>query len=532
MLEWKNCCVGMSSLRPESHVAQQIRRDKLRIPNSSEQNLPEFPDNNIEQLSLHPGFNSDLLQVRNVRNANMLDEQAVYSSSEMVNFLNPISAPRHSTLEYHELGAPEPINKLMMHQYGSFPHSSTTIHSSPKEQCELRSFGNWRNSAPHQGVDWIANYASSSMANESNQNPFLASDELNNNVSSYQHYGKPSYNELTDTHSSSLSREIQKQLGVLHHPSSSSSSLYQNALQDIVKSASVTHNGSDMASLVHQTGHNIWVGDHASELEIQPSYANQLNQLRFGSGNLWTNNTLGFTDKKGNADFRTLPSDSNSRSLSLSLSSNPQSNPSVSHFEEGSGCASDHHDLQSGSGISKYVKSVVKPSIISRDCGKSRQDYVGSIPSNTASYRNVGPLGPFTGYATILKSSRFLKSAQQLLDEFCCVSGPKFAKPCDVSKRVLSGEVSASTSASADAVTINENEGVAAKGSNSGSSSSMLYGAKENSTDKGAGSSFCLSPRPDCQQKKAKLLFMQEEVGFHCSHITFSRFTFLSFFVL
>ncbi|KAK6943032.1 POX domain [Dillenia turbinata] len=31
------------------------------------------------------------------------------------------------------------------------------------------------------------------------------------------------------------------------------------------------------------------------------------------------------------------------------------------------------------------------------------------------------PLGPFTGYASILKGSRFLKPAQQLLDEFCNV---------------------------------------------------------------------------------------------------------------
>lgn len=29
------------------------------------------------------------------------------------------------------------------------------------------------------------------------------------------------------------------------------------------------------------------------------------------------------------------------------------------------------------------------------------------------------PLGPFTGYATILKSSRFLKPAQQILDDLC-----------------------------------------------------------------------------------------------------------------
>ncbi|KAK2972272.1 hypothetical protein RJ640_014330 [Escallonia rubra] len=34
-------------------------------------------------------------------------------------------------------------------------------------------------------------------------------------------------------------------------------------------------------------------------------------------------------------------------------------------------------------------------------------------------FRSVGPLGPFTGYASILKGSRFLKPAQQLLEELC-----------------------------------------------------------------------------------------------------------------
>ena len=214
----------MSSLRPESHVAQQIRRDKLRVQSSS-QHSQDFP-NNLEQLSLHQGFNLDLLQVRNVRNANnMLDEPTVYSS-EVPTFstaLNPLSAPRN-TLEYQELGAAaaEP-SRLMMYQYGSF-------HSSPKEQSELRNLLNWRTGASNQGCDWFVNYASSSMANNESNNPntTLLAAEINN-VSYNQHYEKPSYNELTDVQSSlnnssgvMASREIQKQLGgVHHHPSSS-----------------------------------------------------------------------------------------------------------------------------------------------------------------------------------------------------------------------------------------------------------------------------------------------------------------------
>ncbi|KAL0680445.1 hypothetical protein Bca4012_047292 [Brassica carinata] len=40
----------------------------------------------------------------------------------------------------------------------------------------------------------------------------------------------------------------------------------------------------------------------------------------------------------------------------------------------------------------------------------------------TVASRSSGPLGPFTGYASILKGSKFLKPAQMLLDDFCSVS--------------------------------------------------------------------------------------------------------------
>ncbi|XP_028772961.1 BEL1-like homeodomain protein 9 [Neltuma alba] len=47
-----------------------------------------------------------------------------------------------------------------------------------------------------------------------------------------------------------------------------------------------------------------------------------------------------------------------------------------------------------------------------------------SIPANDAVLRSsVVPLGPFTGYASVLKGSRFLRPAQQLLEELCDVGG-------------------------------------------------------------------------------------------------------------
>ncbi|KAK7404761.1 hypothetical protein VNO78_05718 [Psophocarpus tetragonolobus] len=409
----------MSSLRPELHVAQQLRRDKLRIQNSS-QHLQEFP-NNLEQLTLHPGFNLDLLQVRNVRNGNMLDE-AIYSS-DMITFStasNPLSAPRN----------PLECQELMMAQYGStsFPHSS-----SPKDQqSEPRNLG----------ANWMVNY------NESNPNNTFFSSDLNNNVSGEM-----------------ANREIQKQLGEMHYPSSSSSPpIYHNALHDMA--------------------YGVWGGNHG---EPVIHYGNQAhNDLRFGGANLWTNTPLGF--KKVNE-----PDTNPHQGLSLSLSSNSQSKPC---FEEGS--ASD--DPQ----YSKSVKPNMKLNVL----------------SNNTVYRNVGPLGPFTGYATILKSSRFLKPCQQLLDEWCCQSGPKFAKGggCDVPEWV-SRDVSAAASTSA-ALNVDASGGAAKGRSNSGASSSVLYTSNENNNNNtttnsaggGAASNFCLSSRPECQKNKAKLLYMQEEV--------------------
>ncbi|XP_065854196.1 BEL1-like homeodomain protein 9 [Euphorbia lathyris] len=45
----------------------------------------------------------------------------------------------------------------------------------------------------------------------------------------------------------------------------------------------------------------------------------------------------------------------------------------------------------------------------------------GASPCQNGLTRSAVPLGPFTGYASILKGSRFLKPAQLLLEEFCDV---------------------------------------------------------------------------------------------------------------
>ncbi|KAI3748230.1 hypothetical protein L6452_11179 [Arctium lappa] len=94
-------------------------------------------------------------------------------------------------------------------------------------------------------------------------------------------------------------------------------------------------------------------------------------------------------------------------------------------------------------------------------------------------HRNTGPLGPFTGYATILKNSKYLKPAQELLNVNCEVGDQELVQTChDVfSRNILEDEMSR-----------------ASGGSNEHNSS----GAE--------------SLQPEFHRKKARLLYMQEEV--------------------
>ncbi|XP_060966988.1 BEL1-like homeodomain protein 9 [Cannabis sativa] len=150
-----------------------------------------------------------------------------------------------------------------------------------------------------------------------------------------------------------------------------------------------------------------------------------------------------------------LPNNNNLQGLSLSLSSS--SNPPPPHHDQ----------------TNKILLS-------SSTSSSSSSAYMGSI-SNP--YRNSGPLGPFTGYATILKSSKFLRPAQQLLDGFCC--GSNQDHPI----------INARTTTTTDNVSVGIS-GSGSGGSNNYEIISNIGGEHQQQ-----------------QHKKAKLLYMQEEVS-------------------
>lgn len=97
--------------------------------------------------------------------------------------------------------------------------------------------------------------------------------------------------------------------------------------------------------------------------------------------------------------------------LSLSLSSHDQTHRSNYHLP----LELNLQQRYNGSTAINYGDNMV-PGIVGGH-------HVGSSASNqvVVSRRSSVPLGPFTGYASILKGSRFLKPAQQLLEEICVV---------------------------------------------------------------------------------------------------------------
>ncbi|CAL9098477.1 unnamed protein product [Musa textilis] len=156
------------------------------------------------------------------------------------------------------------------------------------------------------------------------------------------------------------------------------------------------------------------------------------------------------------------------RGLSLTLASSPVPELGAAQLEAGPSCP--------------YPKFLISDRVY--DSGGSLQDVVTS-PGGAAARH------PFTGYAAILKNSRFLRPAQQLLDEFCsAVAGSKLLKRC------FAEETSRGASSSSKNAAVREKESSSRVGNSGALTSSGVPKVH----------------RSEFQQKKAKLLHMQEEI--------------------
>lgn len=543
--------MDMSNFRSGSHVAQQSRRDKLRIQqcSSSGQHLEDFA-HSMEQSSVNP----DLIHVRNVRSANLLFDPTLISSG-MINFAttsNVLSGQRDAMI-HQELSEAQPSNRPIMAPGDDFFHSLPLTNSSQYDASTRAavdsgdfqgcSSSNWKSLISQTNSDWLVNYASGSAGKDINQNEMqLVREVLSNNVKvgdvpTTRKYLKTNiFNEYQNVQSTvtNTSSEIscqdreKQQYGDMHY----ATPLFQNSIQDVVTLASIgTQEGLAVASVVQhdarETGHANWIdSDSGNELVLLPNFGNQSSAFRYTNANTWSsrpieschpwNNESGFIERKSDIELNNTASETTTQGLCLSLSSNPPSKLHINHFGDGYRSQGLHTrtDVFKEPEVFKadkidYLTSMPNPSNTIKGVGKSFSEFVGT--SNSHAQRGTGPLGPFTGYATILKGSRFLKPAQELLDEFCSLTGSKVAKTCYVAEKVSCDHVNSSISVDVDAVDVTDKE-VGAKGNNSCLSSSTFYSSNQMSCIGGVGSSSCESYRPEYQQKKARLISLQEEV--------------------
>lgn len=494
----------MSNFRAESHVAQQRRRDKLRI----QQHIEDYT-NNLEQLSVHQGLNPDLIHLRNVKYGSISYDPSVFQTSEMLNFVtkNPqVLLSQNDALEVHqESGAAQPNRPADNFSFAKL--------SGDPQNCS-----SWKNNGSQQNCDWIVNYSSNSTGIESNQNPMFVGEGLPASLKVNNISAPPSCYGYQDVQSSSISshQSSDKHYGEMNF---SSSPFYQNTLQEVVTSATMGTQGLEMASLV-QSNTGISGGTDSSELLLLPAYGDQSNPVSLNDSSAWMNRPVGGCQQwnselsfLANKNVRDPANDSsNTQGLSLSLSSVPPAKTPESRFRE----RDDSEDLRSRTGVfndvqnskgarSDYLCSSSKPLITSRVFGNTRQSMMGTY---TFTHPTTGPLGPFTGYATILKSSKYMKPTQQLLVEFCSIGGPKAIQTLEGCSEKISKEVRECD----DAVHVAEAIVGGGKGGDSGASSSTFYGSNEISGEVGGRSNTTDCFRPEYQQKKAKLLYMQEEI--------------------
>ncbi|KAI8573637.1 hypothetical protein RHMOL_Rhmol01G0292700 [Rhododendron molle] len=361
----------------------------------------------------------------------------------------------HQAQQQHLQQFPSHLEHLSFHQhhqelnpdisiarYGNISYNPTVFPSEMLSFAETpQSCGTWKSvGAPHQSCDWggnVVNYPGSDQ--RSHEHTLVAEGLASARKVIFSGYQDLQASSLTNPSSSdvSSSQNTHKQPYEEMHFNSAPQAFYPNT------------------PVLHLPTY----GDHQSVT--------------------WTGDQLGFLANKTNArELKAVASDhSNTQSLSLSLSPNLHSG------------GVEVNDIRSPKGLKyDYVCSNSKPSGIGggKIMGSSScQDIVGS---STFTHRgSTGPLGPFTGYATILKGSKFLKPAQQLLDEICGGPDPKLIKQCGASDGIKGG-------------------------GDSGGSSSTLYGSNEISGDGRARSGSGESYHPEYQQKKAKLMFMQDEV--------------------
>ncbi|XP_022875329.1 BEL1-like homeodomain protein 9 [Olea europaea var. sylvestris] len=446
-------------------------RDKLRIQQT------------LAQFSVHDGINYEPVHLRSSRNGS-----SCYESSELCSEMPRFSANSQALLGHKDEVMVQESNRGVGES--SFGNLSRTMSS-----CDPQCFSTWKNIGSQSSGDWMADPCPVFAGTLSSPLKMIHNGYLESNSSLI--------NPLADV----STQNGQKPYGNLQ----CNSSFFQNQLHDVAP-ANSRITGLKMASFRQnndeETSQGLWaVG--GSELLLLPGYADQ---LRLKSGVEWYGGLEYGENKNIDRDHTTTANDnSNSQALSLSLSSVPSPKVRIEQTVERDISADLHSRNVSLSNIpnseamnSAYLSSSPKFSFDSKAAESFPQHTVGN---STFAHRYPGPLGPFTGYATILKSSKFLKPAQQLMDEHCNGASAKHFEMHEASPDKTLKEVVAS----GDSVCAFGPVLKAIPGDSDGSSFTF-HGSNGTSQEPGGTSSKIDSHWSEYLQKKAKLLYMKDEV--------------------
>ncbi|CAA3014892.1 BEL1-like homeodomain 4 [Olea europaea subsp. europaea] len=435
---------------------------------------------NLAQVSVHDGLNYEPVQLRSCRN-----ENSCYESSEYCSEMLCFSANSQALLGHKDdVIVQEPDGRVGEASFGDFSHAmSSTFNTSAVMSGDPQCFSTWKNSASQSSSDWMADPSRT------------LSGPLDMIQTGYHESHSPLINSLGDI----STQNGQKPYGNLH----CTSSLYQSALQDVTLD-NIRTTGLKLASCREnndrESNQASWaVG--GSELLLLPACADQ---LRLKSGVEWYGGLEYGESKNIDRDHTTTANvNSNSQALSLSLSSVPS--PKV-HMEQTvemdiSACLQSRNVNLNNV---PYLSSNPKFSFDSKVSENFPQNMVGNL---TFSHRNPGPLGPFTGYATILKSSKFLKAAQQMMDELCNGENSKHNEMHEASPEKTLEEVGVFGDSDCALGPV-----LKAVPGDSGGSSFTIHSSIGKTQEHGGMSSSIDSHWSEYLQKKAKLLYLKDEV--------------------
>ncbi|ERM94865.1 BEL1-like homeodomain protein 4 [Amborella trichopoda] len=457
----------------QNHVAQQSRREKLRVQNTS----------NLERETV--GLPSHLINP-------LCDSSMV--SSEMLNF----RAQRVSS----------EVNSEVVPSDGGLVQNPTL----------------WKGLIAPQNCDWFLNHSQGNGASPSSLNNhdsfltpmfgILSKNLKDGNSSAYQlllmnneynNIGYPQDLQVSMASQNPNPNPIWSSKDVYDGENQKPYTEFSRNFRGFEQSSQGLDLGSPRRDIKESVASGLWQ-ESASGL-VLPSYGNQSSL----SGLSERPQTHQWCNGEGEAQIvrKQDGHDARSQSLALSLASHRSTDTQLPQFEDGFNNSQElvvRENRSEGSFPNPFYGSTSRE----RNFSPLSQGYIGG--SSMDAQRSAGPLGPFTGYATILKSSKFLRPAQLILSEFCSVT--KGAIECGMKKPgINSDSIERGSMVLRDGVNV-DSGGIGRNGNSCVSSSSDYPTSIEGGNGGGdkSGGAVCAGDGIEFHKKKTRLMALFDEV--------------------